>query len=394
MSAIAFLATGMHGHVNPTLPVVTLLAERGHDVTFHAEHAFADEIEAAGARVRPYPEDDEQDLGPPEPVTYIARITARAVQVLPGVVAHVGRDRPDLVVHDAACLWAPVAARTVGAPTVAAFTTFAYNRRVPSPTAASPALGVAALRRPGSVARYAGARWTLRRRYGTRGLPAVDVLDVRGQVDLVFSSPAVQPETASFDDSYRFVGPSVGSRAPAGPSLGELRDPVVLASLGTVYTTDRALYREFVDALAPLAGSLVLATGRTDPATLGALPANVVARRFVPQPEVLARAALFVTHAGANSVNEALAYGVPMVLVPQGADQPLVARRVAELGAGLALDEHPVPPATLREAAVRVLDDPAFTDVATRLQRAQREAGGAVRAAREIEDVLARHGSR
>ncbi|WP_433782115.1 macrolide family glycosyltransferase [Actinomycetospora sp. CA-101289] len=394
MSAVAFFATGMHGHVNPLLPVVTRLAAQGHDVTFHAERAFADEIEAAGARVRPYPDGAAEESRPPEPVTYIARISGRAVQVLPGVLAHVGRDRPDLVVHDAACLWAPVAARAVGAPTVAAFTTFAYDRRVPSPTATSPALAAAALTHPSSVARYARARAALRWRYGARGLPAVDVLDVRGRVNLVFTSPEVQPAAGSFDGSYRFVGPSVGSRPPAGPPLGELRDPVVLASLGTVYTTDRALLRAFVGALAPLAGSLVLATGRTDPASLGPLPPHVVARRFVPQPEVLARAALFVTHAGANSVNEALAAGVPMVLVPQGADQPMVAHRVAELGAGVVLEGRGIGRDAVHGAARRVLGDPAFRGAAEGLRRAQHDAGGAARAVREIEDVLAQVGTR
>ncbi|MFD0473253.1 nucleotide disphospho-sugar-binding domain-containing protein [Nonomuraea thailandensis] len=95
--------------------------------------------------------------------------------------------------------------------------------------------------------------------------------------------------------------------------------------------------RNLVIALAPLGGTVVLATGGTDPAALDPLPDNVIARRFVPQTEVLERAALFVTHGGMNSVNEAMYAGVPMLVIPQGADQPLVARRVVQLGAGLAI---------------------------------------------------------
>ncbi|WP_307102242.1 nucleotide disphospho-sugar-binding domain-containing protein [Arthrobacter globiformis] len=82
---------------------------------------------------------------------------------------------------------------------------------------------------------------------------------------------------------------------------------------------------------------MVVSTGQTDPALLGPLPANVLASRFVPQLEVLARAALFVTHGGMNSVNEAMYAGVPMLVIPQGAEQPLVAGRVAESGAGLSI---------------------------------------------------------
>jgi MGT family glycosyltransferase len=394
MSRIAFVNIGMHGHVNPTLPLVAELVRRGHTVTYHADPAFCDAVEAEGAAARPYPLDEAGHPDPPEPITLMAGIAARAVVVLPGVLDRLEKDGPDLVIHDAACLWAPVAARRLGIPTIAMFTTFAYNRRVASPTAPSPALWAAAARHPASVGRYVGARWALRRRYGARGLPLLDVLNARAPTNLVFTSREVHPAADSFDDSYRFVGPSIGTRPATGAPLGELREPVVLASLGTLYTTDRDLFRRFVTALAPLAGTLVLATGRTDPAELGPLPDNVIADRFVPQLDVLARAALFVTHAGVNSVNEALSFGVPMVLVPQGADQPLVARRIAELGAGLAVSERPVRGASIRAAARRVLTDERFATTAARLQRAQHDAGGAARAVREIEARLARSAAR
>lgn len=55
MSTIAFLSIGMHGHVNPTLPVVAELVRRGHTVTYHTSPAFREEIEATGARVYLYP---------------------------------------------------------------------------------------------------------------------------------------------------------------------------------------------------------------------------------------------------------------------------------------------------------------------------------------------------
>ena len=396
MSTIAFVNIGMHGHVNPTLPVVAELVRRGHGVSYHADSGFEDEIRAAGARVRTYPPavGGHQDL--PQPITLMAEVAARAVQVLPGVLEDLAREAPDVVVHDAACLWGPIAARRLGVPAVATFTTFAYDRRVPSPTGLSGALGAAALTHPGSVGRYLRSRWTLRRRFGARGLPATDVLDARERLNLVFTSRAVHPESDSFDDSYRFVGPCLGTRPPdpAFP-LDALRDPVLFASLGTIYTGDRDLLRGFVDALAPLAGDVVIATGRTDPAALAPLPGNVVARRSVPQLDVLRRAALFVTHGGVNSVNEALSFGVPMVVVPQGADQPMVARRVAELGAGLAITRRPDGSGPITAAARRVLTDPTFAASAARLRTAQHDAGGAPRAADAIESfVAARVGAR
>ena len=48
-----------------------------------------------------------------------------------------------------------------------------------------------------------------------------------------------------------------------------------------------------------------------------------------------------VGHGGAGTTLAALAGGVPQVLLPVFADQPMNAARVAEFGAGLALDMSP-----------------------------------------------------
>jgi MGT family glycosyltransferase len=226
------------------------------------------------------------------------------------------------------------------------------------------------------------------------GLPLVDVANIRQPLNLVYTSRAFQPGAEEFDESYQFVGPSVGARL-ADPSFSaeQLKEPVLYASLGTVFNATPQLLRTFATALAPLGGTVIVATGQTDPAALDPLPAHVIARRFVPQPEVLARAALFVTHGGMNSVNEALYAGVPMLVVPQGADQPMVAQHVAELGAGLSIRTEDVTEASVRDLAQRLLEDPRFRAAATTLQAAQQEAGGYRRAADELERYLHTAGS-
>ncbi|SDK37436.1 glycosyltransferase, MGT family, partial [Mesorhizobium muleiense] len=140
--------------------------------------------------------------------------------------------------------------------------------------------------------------------------------------------------------------------------------------------------------LAPLGGTVVVSTGSTEPADLGPLPANVLARRSVPQLQVLARAALFVTHGGMNSVNEAMRTGVPTLVVPQGADQPMVARRVVELGAGLELRTDDATAETVQALARSLLDELRFREAAAAQGAAQRQAGGARRAADELERYL------
>jgi UDP:flavonoid glycosyltransferase YjiC (YdhE family) len=56
----------------------------------------------------------------------------------------------------------------------------------------------------------------------------------------------------------------------------------------------------------------------------------------------------------------ALAHGLPMVLLPMGADQPLTAARAAALGVARVLDAATATPADVDRAAVAVLADPAY----------------------------------
>jgi MGT family glycosyltransferase len=104
----------------------------------------------------------------------------------------------------------------------------------------------------------------------------------------------------------------------------------------------------------------------------------------VPQLAVLRRASLFVTHGGMNSANEALYFGVPLIVYPQVHDQLIVARRVDELRAGKAL-HGPVTSDGLRRAADEILADSRYRERATAIGATLRRAGGAPRAADELE---------
>lgn len=392
MSHIAFINIGMHGYINPTLPVVAELVRRGHSVTYHTSPAFAGKIEATGARVCLYAGTDLAVPEPPIPLAMMAGLGRTAVALLPGVLADLRAARPDLVVHGAACPWGAVAARELGVPAAATFTTFAFNARTPSPTRLSWSLLQAAARYPALALDYLRARMTLQRTYHADTLPLLDLMNARGGLNLVFTTPDFQPDGAGFDASYRFVGASVGARPVDVPFDVQVHDsPLVYVSLGTVFDAGPALLRTLAEALSPLAGTVVVATGQVDPDALAAAGANVIVRRSVPQLQVLRHAALFVTHGGMNSVNEAMAAGVPVLVIPQGAaDQPMVARRVCDVGAGLALGKDEVDVATVQRLARRILADPRFREAADAQRGSHLSAGGAARAADEIETFVSR----
>lgn len=89
---------------------------------------------------------------------------------------------------------------------------------------------------------------------------------------------------------------------------------------------------------------------------------NILMVPHTPQVEILKRAHLFITHAGMNSVSEAVNYGVPIICLPLSGDQPFVAWRVAdELRLGIRLQ----PDSTLNVERVKstietILNDPTY----------------------------------
>lgn len=81
---------------------------------------------------------------------------------------------------------------------------------------------------------------------------------------------------------------------------------------------------------------------------LGEIPPNFLVKSFLPQLEILKRADVFVTHAGFNSVNEALYFGVPMLALPQVNDQHMVAKRLVSMQLGMTESIKELSPEKLR----------------------------------------------
>jgi MGT family glycosyltransferase len=119
-------------------------------------------------------------------------------------------------------------------------------------------------------------------------------------------------------------------------------------------------------------------------ADLGEIPQNFIVKNYVPQIEVLKHTKLFITHGGMNSTNEALYYGVPLVVIPQGADQPIIGGQVAKIGAGITLQMQSLTANQLREAADHVLNEPSFHQAIATIREVFQKSGGSRQAAAEI----------
>jgi UDP:flavonoid glycosyltransferase YjiC (YdhE family) len=171
--------------------------------------------------------------------------------------------------------------------------------------------------------------------------------------------------------SIRPLTPGAARNDPAPAWITQLNGaPTVYFTLGTVFNLESGdLFTRVLAGLRDLPINVIATVGREiDPAEFGPQPANIQIERFIPQPAILPHCAAVVAHGGSGSVIGALAHGLPMVLLPMGADQPLNAARCADLGVAQALDAVEATPETVRAAVATVLADPSYRRAAERLR--------------------------
>lgn len=405
MLKIVFLNLPGHGHVNPTLPVVTELLDHGHQVTYYNSEEFRPPIERTGALFRPYPEPNFESPKLAHIAGNLVDVTrfilAESKRLLPFLLRELEREQPDVVVFDSITLWGMQVAYLLRLPSVSSISTF-VQEDVKGLMNWRDALYLLRQALP-AVPDLLRKKRELIRIYGKDVFPHKDMFPAIGEQNIVYTSRAFQPETPFINESFHFVGPSISPATRPDTSfpweqLRQSQDngrPLIYVSFGTIYHLNQEFYRMVFDTFADHEGQFVLSAGSmTDLSTLGRIPDNFIVRRAVPQLQLLQQVDLFVTHGGMNSVNEGLYYGVPLVVIPQQMEQLLNARQVAAQEAGLILGERPPYGRTtnheLRQAVERLLTDDTFRGNAERLSQTFQAAGGFSRAADIIEAVALR----
>ena len=148
-------------------------------------------------------------------------------------------------------------------------------------------------------------------------------------------------------------------------------DRFVYVSLGTVFNNKPDVFRKILHALDSPAYQVILSVGAAYEALQkGPIPANALLFKSVPQVELLPRVDLFLSHGGNNSINEALAAGRPIVVLPIGGEQGDNASRIIYLGVGRRVDTKQFTPEQLRAVVDELRTDPGVRDKTAAISRA------------------------
>ena len=167
-------------------------------------------------------------------------------------------------------------------------------------------------------------------------------------------------------------------------------EPLIYASMGTVMNGRVDVFRAIVAALGKHKDlQLVLSVGdQVDPEQIGSVPNNAIIVKRAPQLELLKQSSVCITHAGLNTVLEALTQGVPQLAIPVALDQPGVAARIADKKTGVVTSLSRITGEHLSTLLNEVLNNSTYRANARELQRAIAEANGLSVAAYLVEESL------
>ncbi|MEC1667752.1 macrolide family glycosyltransferase [Bacillus mojavensis] len=380
---ISIINIPAYGHVNPTLALVEKLCEKGHRVTYATTEEFAASVQQAGAEALIY--HTSLNIDPKQIREMIEKnetpisLLKESLSILPQLEDLYQNDHPDLIIYDFIALAGKLFADKLHIPVIKLCSSYAQNE--------SFQLGSEDM-----LLKMKEAEAEFKAYLEQEQLPAVsfEQLAVPEALNIVFMPKSFQIQHETFDDRFCFVGPSLGKRTEQESlEIEKGNGPLMLISLGTAFNAWPEFYKMCIEAFRNSSWQVIMSVGKTiDPESLDEIPANFTIRQSVPQLEVLAKADLFISHGGMNSTMEAMNAGVPLVVIPQMYEQELTAKRVDELGLGVYLPKEEVTVSRLQEAVQAVSGDQEVLSRVKNMQKDVKEAGGAERAAAEIEAFI------
>ncbi|MGG4552110.1 nucleotide disphospho-sugar-binding domain-containing protein [Paenibacillus humicus] len=370
---LLFFMLPYYGHINPTLSVAEELVRRGEQIVYYTTEEFAGKLEGIGAEFRLVGREfgffmEEMDKKPLAASLrnadfYVDNLN-RHVALASELLEQVQQEQADGVVCDPMCLWGRAVAERLELPRALFFSGIAV-------TADSPVFDYFSRLFDGDIPEILTNMFLKREPLMLAPIPR-----------------KFQPDSAYLGEGFEFIGPTIVDReADQDFPLEEIAGhPTIYISLGSIINNPQ-FYELCMEAFAGSRWKVVMVS-QTRPQQV---PDNFLVYPFVPQLKVLQHAELFISHGGMNSVMESLWYGVPLLMVPQSSDQPLVAARAEELDLGRKLELQTIKPDLLLAKAEEILADSAIRESVRSMQSILHHGGGSQRGADVIQRYFAAH---
>lgn len=382
---VAVVAGPDPGHAFPAIALCLRFLEAGDEPVLFTGPRWFDAARDAGIGVRrlkglaPRSSDDDADAG--------QRIHERAAHISTEILPDLSAMLPELVVADVLTAGGGMAAERLRVPWVELSPHPLYQPSKGLPPIGSglaPGTGVRGHLRDGMLrAMTARAiRQGQRQREQARqsiGLPAADPGPA---ARLIATLPALEVPRPDWPDEAHLVGPLLWEPTNRTLELPPGDEPLVLVAPSTAHTGVQGMAETVLSALDGAGVRVVISMLDEPPAALPPWATAGLGR----QDELLGHAAVVVGGGGHGLLAKSLTAGVPVVTVPGGGDQWELANRAARQGSSLLV--RPLTPDAVRDAVLRILDDPRFTQAAQRAAAGVRTVSDPVRICHRVRGAV------
>lgn len=370
-----------YGHVNPTIPLAKELISRGIEVIYYNTESFRDIYDKNDIPFRSYPGFNPTTTGPKkiDNMTLLKLYSKFADPLVQFTIKEIEKEKPDFIIKDNLAFWAKTASKVTNTPTTTSNTTVALNKEIIKKI--PPKFDFFKLFF--NIIPLIKIRSRFKKLQKKYDLPKENLFEMmidNSSFNIVFTSRLFQPESESFGDNYKFVGPSIDT------PYSEKKRNTIYISLGTIFNKNSKFFKQCFEAFKDLPYRVVISLGKglEDSRLTDEAPDNFEIYSFTNQKELLQECVLFVTHGGMNGTSEGLYYETPLLVLPQMEEQRLNGRRAEELGAAILLDPNKLTTQQLKESALKILNDPTYKKNTSKVRESFIESGGYKKAVDEI----------
>ena len=372
---ILFINANLHGHINPTLGLVKKLTERGNQVSYFCSELFSEQVTKMGAKWIGFSNKLDLFLKEYRPTDrhpffmLMEYILLYDEVVLPEILDIAKEDLYDMIICDSIFGGACFLKQITKIPVVCSHSSFAMSQ------APVPKQMLVAGYHPQLDHCYQILR-RICESYKIEEPSLEQVFTSKGDLNIVYTTRNFNGDDGVHEPDYLFAGPSIDRQQEAYEMdfsvIGERK--LIYISLGSLNTNFADFYKTCIAALNDNDYYVCMSIGKKcEVSQLGEIPSNFFVKSFLPQLEILKRADVFITHAGFNSVNEALYFGVPMLALPQVNDQHMVAKRLVSMQLGMTESIKELSPEMLRSKLETLIMDKKMKENCMEISREMRD---------------------
>ncbi len=372
MGKAVFFSVPAYGDTNPLLATIRELVVRGEHVIYYGTKEFKELVEETGAEFRIYKGNNnnidfvsaENDM-----LGFLKSMLDFGFDKLKYNLEDVKNDNPDYIIHGCMSLWGKYLGNILGIRTINLIHSAPMGKKDIKPSLKMLITFIFPL-----------LFYIASSKFNKNSLPYkfkkefkinpdfFDLTSNKEDLNIVYSSEFMSPELAKSEPGYKFIGPSLYFKDDKNDGfpydiISESKDvkPLIYISLGTIHSNNTEFYRKCFEAFGNKNFQVILSIGRElKISDFVDVPDNFIIRQSNPQQILLKDMDLFITHGGMNSVNEALYFGTPMIVLPHHMEQSTSANRIADLGCGISMDINKITSKNLYGGVMEILNNRSF----------------------------------